>query len=147
MKLLLDTHILLWAARNESRLSYQALSLIENPDNDLLYSVASLWEIVIKNSLGRADFYVNATVLRRNLLENGYQELAVAGEHMQALASLPPLHKDPFDRILIAQAIQEGMPLLTADAQIVQYQQFGVAVVDNHASGGAHALHAERGFT
>jgi len=135
MNLLLDTHILLWAARAEPRLSNQAQALIENPDNTLLFSVASLWEIVIKNGLGRADFYVN-----------GYQELAVAGEHVHALASLPPLHKDPFDRILIAQAIQEGVHLLTADAQIVQYQAFGVDVIDNNTptttSTGAHVLHA-----
>jgi len=142
MNLLLDTHILLWAARAEPRLSYQARALIENPDNALFFSVASLWEIVIKNALGRADFYVNAAVLRRSLLENGYQELAVAGEHVQALASLPPLHKDPFDRILIAQAIQESVPLLTADAQIAQYQLFGLTVLDQHAPNGAR-VHSE----
>jgi len=141
MRLLLDTHILLWAARLDARLSYRARSLIENPENVLFFSAASLWEIVIKNSLRRADFDVNAAVLRRGLLENGYQELAVTGDHVLALASLPLLHKDPFDRILIAQAMREGMYLLTVDVQIARYLPYGLAVADHHARSGAHTVH------
>jgi len=130
MKLLLDTHILLWAAQNSPRLSRQARDLIRDPTHTLLFSVASLWEIIIKNSLQRVDFAVNATALRNALLENGYEELPVAGEHVLALASLPLLHKDPFDRILITQAIREGAYLLSVDAQVMQYQQYGAATIN-----------------
>jgi len=130
MKLLLDTHILLWAAQSAPKLSPNARRLIEDADNTLFFSVASLWEIVIKNGLQRADFTVNAAVLRRGLLENGYHELGLTGEHVLALASLPMLHKDPFDRILVTQAMQEGMHLLTADAQIAPYQSYGVSVLN-----------------
>jgi len=129
VKLLLDTHILLWAAQNSPRLPSRTRDLISDPVNTLLFSVASLWEIIIKNGLQRADFAVNATMLRRGLLANGYTELAVTGEHTLALASLPMLHKDPFDRLLIAQAMQEGAYLLTVDEQVVQYQRYGVAVI------------------
>jgi len=130
MKLLLDTHILLWAAQSAPKLSPNARRLIEDADNTLFFSVASLWEIVIKNGLQRANFTVNAAVLRRGLLENGYHELGLTGEHVLALASLPVLHKDPFDRILVTQAMQEGMHLLTADAQIAPYQSYGVSVLN-----------------
>jgi len=129
MKLLLDTHILLWAAQNSPRLPSRTRDLISDPINTLLFSVASLWEIIIKNGLQRADFAVNATMLRRGLLANGYTELVVTGEHTLALASLPMLHKDPFDRMLIAQAIEEGAYLLTVDEQVAQYQRYGVAVI------------------
>jgi len=129
MTLLLDTHILLWAGQNSPRLPSRMRDLICDPINTLYFSVASLWEIIIKNDLKRADFAVNAAMLRRGLLENGYLELAITGEHTLALASLPKLHKDPFDHILIAQAIQEGACLLTVDTQVVQYQFYGVTVV------------------
>jgi len=130
MKLLLDTHILLWAAQNSPRLSQQARDLINDPAHTLLFSVVSLWEIIIKNNLQRVDFVVNAAVLRNALLENGYEELPVAGEHVLALASLPLLHKDPFDRLLITQAIREGAHLLSVDAQVMQYQQYGAATIN-----------------
>lgn len=121
MKLLLDTHLLLWAAGSPERLSMTARSLLEDPHNELLFSSASLWEIVIKHSLGRADFQVNARVFRRGLLDNGYQELAITSEHAVSLESLPLIHKDPFDRILISQATVEGIMLLTTDVVIAQY--------------------------
>ncbi|MEI7994972.1 MAG: type II toxin-antitoxin system VapC family toxin [Methylococcaceae bacterium] len=89
--------------------------------NELLFSAASLWEIVIKSGLGRSDFQVNARVLRRGLLDNGYQELAITSEHTVSIDSLPPIHKDPFDRILVAQATVEGIILLTADALVAKY--------------------------
>ena len=121
MKFLLDTHLLLWAAGTPKRLSAAARKLLEDPHNELLFSSASLWEIVIKHSLGRADFQVNARVFRRGLLDNGYQELAITSEHAVSLESLPPIHKDPFDRMLISQATVEGIILLTTDAFITQY--------------------------
>lgn len=121
MKLLLDTHLLLWAAGDPDQLSMKARALIEEADNELFFSAASLWEIAIKRGLGRTDFHVDARVLRRSLLDNGYSELAITSEHAVAIDTLPPLHKDPFDRILVAQAMVEGITLLTTDALVAKY--------------------------
>ena len=121
MKVLLDTHILIWAARTPERLSGHALTLIEAEDTELVFSVASLWEIVIKAGLGRVDFQFDARVLRRALLDNGYTELPVTAEHALAVSTLPNIHRDPFDRILVAQASVEGTLLLTADSTVSQY--------------------------
>ena len=121
MKLLLDTHLLLWAAGQPGRLSGAARTLLDDPDSQLLFSSASLWEIVIKRGLGRKDFQVDARLLRRGLLDNGYAELAITGEHAVAIAGLPPLHEDPFDRMLVAQSIVEAVTLLTADPIVAQY--------------------------
>jgi PIN domain nuclease of toxin-antitoxin system len=121
MKLLLDTHLLLWAAGQPDRLSQEARALIDAPENELFFSAASLWEIVIKRGLGREDFKADARVLRRGLLDNGYGELSIGSEHVVAIEHLPPLHKDPFDRVLVAQASVEGITLLTADPLIAQY--------------------------
>jgi PIN domain nuclease of toxin-antitoxin system len=121
VKLLLDTHLLLWAAGESDRLSKKARKLIEAEDSELLFSAASLWEVVIKRSLGREDFKVDARLLRRGLLDNGYSELPIGSEHVVAVDSLPPIHKDPFDRILIGQAMVEGVTLLTADPTVGKY--------------------------
>jgi len=120
VKLLLDTHVLLWAAGEPKRLPAVARKLINDVRNELLFSVASLWEIV-KRSLGRDDFRVEPRVLRRGLLDNGYAELAVGGEHVLAVDGLPPIHKDPFDRLLVAQAQIESVTLLTADPLLGRY--------------------------
>ncbi len=122
MKLLLDTHLLLWVASGQPRkLSRKARTLIEAADNELFFSAASLWEVVIKRGLGRADFKVDPRLLRRGLLDNGYSELPVASEHVVAIETLPAILKDPFDRMLVAQAIAEGFALATADAVVAQY--------------------------
>lgn len=121
MKLLLDTHLLLWAAGQPEHLSGAARQLLEDPQNELMFSSASLWEITIKRSLGREDFRVDPRLLRRGLLDNGYSELPITSEHAIAIDGLPPLHKDPFDRILVAQAMVEGIALLTADPWVTQY--------------------------
>jgi PIN domain nuclease of toxin-antitoxin system len=121
MKLLLDTHLLLWAAGEPQRLSKQARKLIDDAENQLLFSAASLWEVAIKRGLGRADFKVDARLLRRGLLDNGYGELPIISDHVVATESLPPIHKDPFDRILVAQATVEGITLLTIDSLVSQY--------------------------
>lgn len=121
MKLLLDTHLLLWAAGAPERLSTEARTLIEAPDNDLLFSAASIWEIAIKRGLGREDFRVDPRALRRGLIENEYGELAVTGEHAILVGTLPALHNDPFDRMLVAQAAVEGATLLTADERVADY--------------------------
>lgn len=121
MRLLLDTHLLLWAAGPSPHLSARARRLIDDPDNELVVSAASLWEIAIKSALRRPNFRLDAPLFRRNLLNNGYNELAVTGQHAVAVANLPLLHRDPFDRILVAQSIVEGITLLTSDPRVAQY--------------------------
>lgn len=121
MKLLLDTHILLWAAGQPELLPLKAQVMLNDERNELFFSAASLWEITIKNSLQHPDFNVNAGLLRRGLNDNGYQELAISGAHAIAVSALPSIHKDPFDRILIAQAIAEGMTLVTMDLLVARY--------------------------
>jgi len=121
MKLLLDTHLVLWAAGEPKRLPKNIRTLLEDRDNELLFSAASLWEAAIKSGLGRKDFRVEVRLLRRGLLDNGYSELPIVSDHVVAIESLPPIHKDPFDRILVAQAAVEGITLLTNDPVVAQY--------------------------
>jgi len=121
MRLLLDTHLLLWAAGPFERLSETATSLLDDPDNALFFSAASVWEVAIKRGLGRTDFQVDPAVLRRGLLENGYAELSINGDHAIAAGLLPPLHRDPFDRILLAQSSVEAITLLTCDPILARY--------------------------
>jgi PIN domain nuclease of toxin-antitoxin system len=121
VKLLLDTQLLLWAAGQPERLSKTARKLLDDPGNELLFSAASLWEVAIKSSLGREDFRVEPRLLRRGLLDNGYMELPVTSQHAVGIDGLPPLHKDPFDRLLLSQALSEGITLLTTDAPLAKY--------------------------
>lgn len=121
MKLLLDTHLLLWAAQGDGGLSAEAAALIDNPAHVLLFSAASIWEVAIKSGLGRDDFDVDPHLLRRGLLDNGYVEIPITSAHAAAVARLPLLHRDPFDRLLIAQATVEGVTLITADARVADY--------------------------
>ena len=121
MKLLLDTHLLLWVANEPKRLPKTARVLIGDSRNEAFFSAASIWEIVIKSTLGRDDFRVDARLLRRGLLDNGYTELPITSEHAVNLDNLPSTHKDPFDRILVAQATVEGITLLTNDPTLVSY--------------------------
>jgi len=122
MKLLLDTHLLLWAAGSSRALSAQAMALIDDPAHELWFSAVSIWEITIKNGLGREDFKVDPRLLRRGLLDNGYLALSINTEHALAVGNLPNLHKDPFDRLLVAQAIVEGITLLTSDPLLAKYR-------------------------
>lgn len=121
MKLLLDTQILLWAAGQPERLPRTARKLLREPKNDLLFSAASLWEVAVKKTLRREDFRVEPRLLRRGLLDNGYLELPITSQHAVSIDGLPPLHRDPFDRLLVAQATTEGITLLTADAMLARY--------------------------
>ncbi len=121
MNFLLDTHLLIWAAADIGRVPAGARALMENPDNELHFSAVSLWEIAIKNGLRRPDFQIDARVLRRGLIDNGYHELAMLSAHAVAIDALPAIHTDPFDRLLIAQATVEGITLLTSDAIVAQY--------------------------
>jgi PIN domain nuclease of toxin-antitoxin system len=119
VKLLLDTHILLWCAADT--LPERAAAYILNPQNVLYFSPASIWEIVIKRGLGRRDFNADPFRLYTGLLENGYGEITITTRHTLAVGTLPPLHKDPFDRILLAQALSEGVSLLTCDPLLAVY--------------------------
>lgn len=119
--LLLDTHFLIWTTAFSHRLSAAVRDMIDNPANSVAFSTVSIWEIAIKASLGREDFNVEPRWLRRELLNRGYQEIMLAGEHALAVGQLPWLHKDPFDRLLIAQAGCEGAVLLTSDAAVARY--------------------------
>jgi PIN domain nuclease of toxin-antitoxin system len=121
MNLLLDTHLLLWAASAPDRLSTKARSLISDSEHELFFSAASLWEVIIKRGLGRKDFLVDARLLRRGLMDNGYEELPIRSDHVLAIENLPPIHKDPFDRLLIAQATVEALTLITVDPLVAQY--------------------------
>lgn len=121
MKLLLDTQVLLWAASGSKRITPALRRLLMDARHELLFSAASMWEVAIKHSLGRDDFRAEPTVLRRGLLDNGYQELPITGQHAVAVAALPVIHRDPFDRLLVAQAMIEGITLVTADEMLGRY--------------------------
>jgi PIN domain nuclease of toxin-antitoxin system len=121
VKLLLDTHLLLWAAGEPERPLAAARELIDSAENQPMFSAASLWEVAIKSGLGGDDFRVDARLLRRGLLDNGYDEMPITGEHAVAVAALPPIHKDPFDRLLVAQSAIEGILLLTTDTAVARY--------------------------
>lgn len=121
MKYLLDTQLLLWAAGQPRKLSRAARKLLNDADNELLFSAASIWEVAIKSALGRDDCRVEPRLLRRGLLDNGYIELPITSQHAVGIDTLPPLHRDPFDRLLISQALTEGITLLTGDEQVATY--------------------------
>jgi PIN domain nuclease of toxin-antitoxin system len=121
MRVLVDTHLLLWAAASSRRLPREARRLMEDPENEVLYSAASLWEIAIKAALRKPDFKADVALLRPALVEMGFVELPVSGAHALKVAALPPLHKDPFDRMLVAQSLCEPLVLLTNDAVLTGY--------------------------
>lgn len=121
MKLLFDTHLLLWSAYSPQSLPPGARSLLEDPETEPVFSAASIWEVAIKTGLGRADFQVDPVLLRRGLIDNGYDELGISSAHAVAVLNLPPFHKDPFDRLLVAQATASGMALVTNDAIVARY--------------------------
>ena len=121
MRLLLDTHVVLWAATDSPRLTPRARALLQSTENTLVVCAATHWQISIKNSLARPDFDVDVEALRSGLQTNGYVDLPVTAAHAAVLAGLPDLHRDPFDRMLVAQALSEGLTLVTADDRIVDY--------------------------
>ncbi|MCP9941626.1 type II toxin-antitoxin system VapC family toxin [Cyanobium sp. ATX 6E8] len=121
MRLLLDTHLLVWAMGSPERLPAALSAMLQDPANTPVFSVASLWELVIKQALGRPDFHVEPAVLRRALLDGGWQELPIQAHHTLVMAALPPLHRDPFDRLLLSQASADGLLLITADQQLAAY--------------------------
>lgn len=119
MRLLLDTHLLIWVGGADGKLPPAARRLLGDSHNELVFSAASIWEIALKGQ--RSSFGVDAADLRRELLDNGYTELPVTGDHAAATAALPAIHRDPFDRLLLAQAVVEGMTLVTSDATLGSY--------------------------
>jgi PIN domain nuclease of toxin-antitoxin system len=121
VRLLLDTQLLVWIAMFPERLSETARSLLDDPRNEFVFSAASIWEAAIKNALGRDDFRVDPRILHRGLLDNGYTELPITSQHALTIDALAPIHKDPFDRLLLAQAISEGIILLTTDGMLARY--------------------------
>jgi PIN domain nuclease of toxin-antitoxin system len=122
VRLLLDTHLLLWAAASSERLPREAREFLEDDNNEVYYSAASIWEIAIKSSLRRKDFRVDITQLLGVLPEMGLVELPVTAAHAAGVTRLPPIHRDPFDRLLIAQSMVEPLTLLTNDALLDRYR-------------------------
>ena len=122
--LLLDTHLLLWAAFEPVRLSPEAVLILQSRETLLAFSLASIWEVAIKTSLGRADFSVDPGLLQRALLAEGFVELPITAAHLVRVATLPWVHRDPFDRLLVAQAMADQLTLLTADATLKRYGRF-----------------------
>ena len=128
MNLLLDTHVALWAITDSPRLATKARDLIANPANTVWVSVASLWEITIKHSLGRGDMSITGAQAKAWFEQSGYQLLNIEAPHVLGVAELPPLHNDPFDRLLVAQALAEPLRLITHDAQVARYSDSIIAI-------------------
>lgn len=128
LKILLDTPIILQAAADSDRLSAKARRLLLDEENELYFSAASIWEISVLGSLNKAALAADPRLLRRGLLDSGYKEVPISAAHAAAVAQLPELHKDPFDRLLIAQALQEGLELMSADPDILAYKEPVIAV-------------------
>ena len=122
--LLLDTHLLLWAAFEPTRLSPAARKALQSRDNELAFSLASIWEVAIKTSLGRADFKVDPALLHHASVAEGFAEWPISPRHLARVAVLPWVHRDPFDRLLVAQALEDGLTLLTMDATLKRYGRF-----------------------
>lgn len=121
MRLLLDTHVALWAIVDSPRLVEHARSLILDPANSIHISTTSVWEITIKHMLGKGDMPVSGTQAAAHFQAAGYIELPIVNAHVALLETLPPHHADPFDRLLIAQALAEPLRLLTHDATLKPY--------------------------
>jgi PIN domain nuclease of toxin-antitoxin system len=121
MRLLLDTHFVVWVSVEPSRVPEAAVPILNEPEAELWFSVASIWEVAIKTGLGRAGFKVDPNQLRLNLLANGYQELPITSDHVIAVADLPRVYGDPFDRLLVAQSMLEQLELVTCDSQLAHY--------------------------
>ena len=121
MAYLLDTHALIWAAAEPARFSPEVIALLEDERNLLFFSAASIWEIAIKTALNKPHFTINAQMMAAALLRAGYRELPISAHHAAAVAGLPPMHQDPFDRLLVAQARSEGLTLVTNDGNILRY--------------------------
>lgn len=123
MVLLLDTHVLLWALDAPERLPQAVAAQLESPETTVYFSAASIWEIAIKASLGKIDFSYSPNAIAQAARDTGFVELPVRAEHGAKVAQLPLHHRDPFDRLLIAQSLLLPARLLTADATLVPYTE------------------------
>jgi PIN domain nuclease of toxin-antitoxin system len=126
LRLLLDTHVLIWALMEPGRLPPSLRGRLEDPAEEILFSAASLWEIAIKAALGRADFKVAPAEILTAAVETGFTELPVRAVAALKAAELPFHHRDPFDRLLVAQAMTEPVRLYTADAALAPYSELVV---------------------
>jgi PIN domain nuclease of toxin-antitoxin system len=121
MRILMDTHVLLWALGGSDRLSHAAAATIQDADNDVLFSAATIWEVAIKGALGKAGFGVSPATIHAQALATGFVEVPVWSEAGLRAGALPLHHRDPFDRLLVAQAELERATLYTADRQLLAY--------------------------
>ena len=121
MRLLLDTHILLWALTDDARLPERARELLLDSHNEVFFSAASVWEIAIKRTLRRETLSISAEEAARFFRAAGYEELAVSSTHAAKVENLPPIHADPFDRLLIAQALEQQIAMVSRDPLIEAY--------------------------
>jgi PIN domain nuclease of toxin-antitoxin system len=121
VRVLLDTQLLLWAAAKSRRIPKQARQILESRANEIYFSAASIWEIAIKLALRRRDFDVDLERLRPALAEMEFLELPVTAAHAAGVVSLPAIHKDPFDRMLLAQGLAEAARLITTDLALARY--------------------------
>ena len=123
MRLLVDTHVLLWAAAEPARLPAGFRQRLESPEAEVLFSAASIWELAIKLQLGRLSLPVDLEAFAQGAIARGFRELPVTSAHAARVRSLPPHHRDPFDRLLVAQAICEPARLLTVDRALAPYSE------------------------
>lgn len=121
MRVLVDTHMLVWLSAATERLPGRARAIIEDPANEIFFSAASIWELTVKHALGKAEIPIHPRILYNALAENDFPEIAMTSLHGLTAGSLPPIHKDPFDRMLIAQSMIEGCLLLTSDKMLARY--------------------------
>jgi PIN domain nuclease of toxin-antitoxin system len=121
VRLLLDTHIALWAITDDPLLPRQARDLILDADNDVFVSVASIWEVAIKHALGRERMPVSGKEAKFWFSKAGYQILPIQADHAEAVEDLPLIHADPFDRLLVSQALCEPLRLITHDRTVARY--------------------------
>ena len=122
MNLLIDTHVLLWYLIDDSQLSVSSIRKIENPSNNIYASIASLWEIAIKINIGKLDLHIPFKKLQKEVLNNNFTILPIEFTHTVQLSKLEPIHRDPFDRILISQALVENFTIITKDNAFSQYK-------------------------
>lgn len=130
---LADTNILLFMGYKPERVSSDVKYILEDTDNKVMFSVASIWEIMIKSQLNKPNFSINVEVFRRHLLKNGFLELSIGGEHAISVGNLPEnLHKDPFDRIIVSQAKTESLTLITSDSLIIKSCSNHINIIPNN---------------
>jgi PIN domain nuclease of toxin-antitoxin system len=123
VRILVDTHVLIWALMEPGRLSLEVSGQLTSRSNDVMFSAVSIWEIAIKTALGRTDFRVSPRQIAAEAVRVGFSELPLVSDAAAQVADLPIVHRDPFDRLLVVQALAEGARLFTADAELQPYSE------------------------